>query len=152
MTEHQHKKPEHLSAGALRAVADAFAHARVHGSDDRRHEAERQIEQVRAAIEHHTTDAVWRDLLNRARQAAAHCEHESLLLKFHASECSDGGRAINVGDPSWPSTLAGKAADIYRIWHDQLQPRGFGILARILEYPHGNLGEAGLFLSWAKQA
>jgi len=139
-----------LSAGGLRAVMEAFTNARVHGTDDRRHEAERHIEGVRAAIEHHTDDKVWRELLHRAREAAARAEHESLLLHFPSAQCTDGGRAINIGEKNWPATLTGAAHDIYRIWHDQLQPKGFGIAARILEYPGGNLGEAGLFLTWGQ--
>ncbi|HQT77346.1 MAG TPA: hypothetical protein PLD10_09880, partial [Rhodopila sp.] len=76
-------------------------------------------------------------------------EHEVLLLRFPSAQCSDGGRAINVGSDAWPETLTGEAADLYRVWRDELQPKSFQLKARILDYPGGNLGDAGLILSWA---
>jgi hypothetical protein len=71
-----------------------------------------------------------------------------LLLRFPSELCSDGGRAINVAEPGWPATLRGEAAEIYLHWERELRSRGFGIAARVLEFPGGLLGDIGLFLTW----
>ena len=142
-----------LSAEVFRQLFDAVMHTQVyHEGVDERAAAERRLEEVRAMIEHHTSDRRWRELLLHARHAARIGAVESLLLRFPSGQCTDGGRAINVGDNKWPETLTGASADVYRIWRDELQPKGFDVTARILEYPHGNLGDAGLFLSWKQHA
>jgi hypothetical protein len=57
---------------------------------------------------------------------------------------------INVPDPDWPSSLRGKAADLYERWQDELKPRGFGLSARILEFPGGFPGDVGMTLVWGE--
>ncbi len=99
-------------------------------------------------IDHHVSESLWHGLLNRAREAAARGEHESLLLRFPSELCSDGGRAINVPEPDWPHTLRGEAAEMYRHWLDELHPSGFGLSARILDFPGGMPGDVGLYLTW----
>lgn len=139
-----------FGAGVFRDLVDAFVHVHVLSEGDPQHQAAiRQREAVRAMIERHTTDTAWRERLQRAQEAAQRGEHEVLLLRFPSAQCSDGGRAINVGSDAWPETLTGEAADLYRVWRDELQPKSFQLKARILDYPGGNLGDAGLILSWA---
>jgi hypothetical protein len=101
-------------------------------------------------INHHISDENWRDLMHQARQAAQRGEKEFLLLRFPTQLCSDVGRAINVGEPNWPTTLRGEAAEIYLRWEQALKPHGFGLRARILEFPGGMPGDSGLFLTWAQ--
>lgn len=142
-----------FGAGAFRNLIDAFVN--VHGltEGDPQHQAAlHEREAVRAMIERHTTDPVWRDRLHRAQEAAQRGEHEVLLLRFPSAQCRDGGQAINVGSATWPDTLTGEAADLYRVWQTELQPKSFQLKVRILDYPGGNLGDAGLFLSWAESA
>ena len=90
----------------------------------------------------------WRTLLEHARAAAERGEKDFLLLRFPAALCDDGGRRINAPDPEWPTSLRGKAADIFERWRDELRPVGFGLAARILEFPGGFPGDAGLLLTW----
>lgn len=144
---------ETLSAEVFRQLFDALMHTQVyHEGFDERAATERRLEEVRAMIEHHTSDRRWRELLLHARHAAHFGAVESLLLRFPSGQCTDGGRAINVGDSKWPETLTGAGADVYRIWRDELKPKGFALTAHILDYPHGDLGDAGIFLSWKKDS
>ena len=87
-------------------------------------------------------------LIHLARAAAEHGEREFLLLRFPRGLCADNGRAINVGEADWPASLRGEAAELYLRWKQDLRPLGFGLTARILEFPDGMPGDAGLFLSW----
>lgn len=107
-----------------------------------------QDHKIQEAIEHHVTDDHWRDLLIQARQAAAHGETELLVLRFPAKLCSDSGRAINVPEPDWPATLRGEAAETYLRFERELRPLGFHLIARVLDFPRGFIGDIGLFLHW----
>ena len=107
---------------------------------------------IQEAIEHHITDEHWQDLLNQARYAAAHGETELQVLRFPAKLCSDSGRAINVPEPDWPSTLRGEAAETYLRFERELKPLGFHLIARVLDFPSGFMGDIGLFLHWGGTA
>jgi hypothetical protein len=63
---------------------------------------------------------------------------------------SDGGRAINVREPEWPTTLRGEPAELYQRWGRDLKPQGFYLEARVLEFPDGFPGDIGLFLVWGR--
>lgn len=110
--------------------------------------AELRRRDVRRLIDTHISDRTWRTLVHQAREAAERGETEYLLLRFPNALCSDGGRAVNAPDPSWPRTLRGEAAEVYMRWEEELRPRGFHILARVLEFPDGIPGDIGLFLAW----
>jgi hypothetical protein len=138
-----------MPVGAFRRILDDFARTCGGGGHGA---AEHRIKEARAIIEHHVADPVWRERLNRAREAALTGEREFLLLRFPSAHCTDGGRAINVGETNWPETLTGDAAGLYQAAHNELDSEGFRLTARILEYPHGNPGNAGLFLSWPNDA
>jgi len=138
-----------LSAGAFRTLLQAFGALTVPlVADKTQAAAERRREQVKAMIESHVTDASWRGLMHRAREAAERGEHEYLLLRFRSDACTDCGRAIIEHESGWPKTLTGDAAAIYRHWRDELKACGFDLTARILEFPGEIPGDAGLFLRW----
>jgi len=96
------------------------------------------------------SDETWQGLLHRARQAAEAGEKECLLLRFPNELCTDGGRAIDVAEESWPTTLRGEAAELYLRWERELKRRGFRLSAGVLEYPGGMPGDIGLFLAWGE--
>ena len=96
----------------------------------------------------HISDGSWRHLLHEARTAAEQGLKEFLLLRFPSQVCSDGGRAVNVPDQDWPTTLRGEAAEIYLRWSHDLQPQGFHLSARVVDFPDGMPGDIGLFLVW----
>ena len=138
-----------LSASAFRAlVADHGHEEAARHAAEQREAAERRRARVKELIDHHVGEPAWQAMLHKARQAAQAGESEALLFTFPASLCSDGGRAINVPEPEWPTTLRGEAAEIYLRWHYELRPQGFHLAARILDFPGGLPGDVGLFLMW----
>ncbi len=86
--------------------------------------------------------------MQQARIAASHGETELLILRFPGDLCGDGGRAINVPEPDWPATLRGEAAEAYLRYERELKPLGFHMIARVLDFPGGFIGDVGLFLHW----
>lgn len=138
-----------LDAAAFRDLATDFEHR----EDRERAEARRTITEQRRRrvaelIDQHISDAAWRSLIHQARGAAERGEKEFMLLQFPSQLCSDGGRAINVSEPDWPTTLRGDAAEIFLRWERDLKPHGFHLAARVLDFPDGLPGDIGLFLVW----
>jgi len=82
------------------------------------------------------------------KQAAEAGLNELKVMEFPASFCSDGGRAINNYEETWPDTLQGWAKRAYDFFKAELEPKGFKVKAQILSYPDGNLGTVGIFLRW----
>ncbi|EGY02141.1 CBS domain-containing protein [Nitrospirillum viridazoti Y2] len=119
-------------------------------AEQRKEALVRRQEKVQELIDHHVADHGWHKLLEGAHDAAARGEKEFLLLRFPAELCSDGARAINAPEPDWPRTLRGEAAEIYQRWHHELQPAGFSLTARVLDFPNGFPGDVGLFLVWGE--
>jgi CBS domain-containing protein len=138
-----------LSATDFRhLVADAVS-KKVHQQEAARQaEEEARGSSIKELIDHHVSDDRWRATLHQARQAAERGEREILLLQFPAQLCSDGGRAINVAEPDWPRTLRGEAAETYLRFDHDLRPRGFHLIAKVLNFPGGYIGDIGLFLHW----
>jgi hypothetical protein len=142
---------EELSATSFRKLA-------VHFDEDeaaRREEAHRQLmekhhEEARKMLAARLSDEDWHRMLSEARLAAQRGEEEHLLLRFPGALCSDHGRAVNAPDPSWPTTLRGIAAQVFLRWKNELRDRGFGLHARVVEFPDGVPGDIGLFLAWGK--
>lgn len=124
------------------------------GKQDQKREQQRQAglqqrqQRIGQMVSEHVSDQNWQDILHRARQAAANGEKEFLLLRFPSQLCSDRGRAIDVNEPDWPTTLRGEAAEIYLRWERELKPTGFRIAAQVVDYPGGVPGDVGLFLVW----
>lgn len=139
-----------LRVDDLRGLVEDFHRGEVrHEGEERRLAAERRRQQVESLIDHHIGNASWRNLLQQARQVAERGQTELLLLRFPSQLCSDGGRAINMMEPNWPTTLRGEAAEMYLRWERELKPNGFRLTARVLDYPGGMPGDVGLYLVWA---
>lgn len=147
-----------VTSGASGAPdADSFRHLMTdfhqHKVLDRLEARRRLIEarklKVRDLIDTHLNDALWTALMHAAAEAASQGLKEHLLLRFPGDLCMDGGRAINQGEDDWAITLRGEPAEIYLRWKAELEPRGFGLKARTIEYVEGFPGDIGLFLHWA---
>ena len=138
-----------LSASGFRHLVDDAASKKAHEAESQRHVAEEQHKaKMKELVDHHLSDEHWRGVLNQARVAAEHGEREILLLQFPHELCSDGGRAINVAEPDWPSTLRGEAAETYLRFERDLKPKGFHLIAKVVSFPDGYIGDIGLFLHW----
>ncbi len=141
--------PAPLSAEQFRALVADHAHqAAARHAAQRREAAEARRARVKELIDHHVGDNAWQAMLHKARHAAQEGGSEALIFTFPASLCSDGGRAINVPETDWPTTLRGEAAEVYLRWQHELRPQGFHLAARILDFPGGLPGDVGLFLIW----
>lgn len=127
------------------AVERESREARTRSEYARVEERRRLVEEL---AQTRLSDADWRDLMVRARSAAASGSRELIVLRFPAELCTDGGRAVNAPDPAWPETLRGAPADLYGRWERELKPLGYRLAAQILNFPDGFLGEVGLSIRW----
>jgi CBS domain-containing protein len=144
-------QPDNSSSAAsdFRQLAADFESTEAHRREDLRHSAgEERQHRAEELIGKHISDGSWRHLVHEARTAAEQGLKEFLLLRFPSQVCSDGGRAVNVPDPGWPATLRGEAAEIYSRWSHELQPQGFHLSARVVDFPDGMPGDIGMFLVW----
>jgi hypothetical protein len=73
---------------------------------------------------------------------------EVQVYRFPNSLCTDRGRAINQMEAGWEKTLTGIAKEIYQLWTDYLQPRGYRIRYQTIDFPGGIPGDIGIVLSW----
>lgn len=130
----------------------AAAHERqleLERAELRRAASERRDQRIRELANQRLTDSQWREMLEHAQRSAAAGLSEHLLIRFPSQLCTDGGRAINAPDHTWPATLRGEPLDVYGRWRNELQPRGFRIAAQIVDFPDGLPGDAALFLIWS---
>lgn len=110
----------------------------------------RQSARVTKSIASRFSDGDQTNLLDAMRAAAVRGEGEFLMARFPSAACTDLGRRINSAQPDWGSTLQGRPADIYRFWEKELRPRGFRIVAQVLEFPKGKPGDVGLSIVWGQ--
>jgi hypothetical protein len=137
------------AAADFRRLAADFENKEAHRREDLHHSAgEERQHRAEELIGTHISDESWRHLLHEARTAAERGLKEFQLLRFPSELCRDGGRAVNVPDPGWPATLRGEAAEIYSRWSRDLQPQGFHLSARVVDFPDGMPGDIGMFLVW----
>ena len=83
-------------------------------------------------------------LLHAAERGDNHLQ----VFTFPSELCTDGGRAINNGDPNWPATLVGFAQRAYEFYRAELQPHGYRLRAEIVNFPGGKPGDVAVTLSW----
>jgi len=136
-------------ASQFRNLVAEFAHGQAEQRQEAREVAlEQRRQKIAELIDRHVSDETWRGVLHNAKQAAQSGAKEFMVLRFPSELCSDGGRAINLADPTWPATLKGEAAEVYLRWERDLRPHGFHLSARVLDFPRGMPGDIGLFLNW----
>lgn len=70
------------------------------------------------------------------------------VYRFPNILCTDKGRAINQMEKGWESTLTGIPKEIFQLWTDYLQPRGYRIAYQIIDFPGGVPGDIGITISW----
>ena len=87
-------------------------------------------------------------LMARIEKAAAAGQSELLLGTFPSAWLADKGRAVNSGDPAWPSTLTGIARQFYDAFKRELEPQGYKLRCQIISFPDGMLGDVGAYLDW----
>ena len=127
-------------------------------------EAEKAEEYVRLAA---AADAEKRTLIERLSKPSGKSEEEKIKLastviqravrngltevlvyRFPNTLCTDKGRAINQMEKGWENTLTGIPKEIFQLWTDYLQPRGYRIAYQIIDFPGGMPGDIGVTISW----
>ena len=73
---------------------------------------------------------------------------EVQVYRFPNSLCTDHGRAINQMEKGWERTLTGIPKEIFQLWSDYLQPRGYRIRYQIVDFPGGVPGDISITISW----
>ena len=73
---------------------------------------------------------------------------EVQVYRFPNSLCTDKGRAINQMEKGWEKTLTGIPKEIFQLWSDYLQPRGYRIRYQVIDFPGGMPGDIGVTISW----
>ena len=73
---------------------------------------------------------------------------EVQVYRFPNSLCTDRGRAINQMEKGWEKTLNGIPKEIYQLWRDYLQPRGYRIRYQVVDFPGGVPGDISITISW----
>jgi len=110
--------------------------------------AQARASQIQAMLSEHLDAQVWAKLLERAQAAAIKGESSFELIRFPCDLCSDGGRKIDVAEAGWPTTLRGKAAEVFARWERELRPGGFRLRAQIVEYLEDIPSLIALTLAW----
>jgi CBS domain-containing protein len=144
-------EPGEITAAELKKFVNEYESKKGRASDEARrlgHAARDEL--VKQLLNARYTDPELQHLLAHAREAARRGETGIPALVFPSALCADGGRAINLPDPEWPATLRGKAADFFLRWDKELRPLGFGLTARIVNFPDGFPGDAELALAWGR--
>ncbi|WP_424631491.1 hypothetical protein [Bradyrhizobium sp. SYSU BS000235] len=73
---------------------------------------------------------------------------EVQVYRFPNSLCTDHGRAINQQEAGWEKTLTGIPREIFQLWSDYLQPRGYRIRYQIIDFPGGMPGDISIVIAW----
>ena len=73
---------------------------------------------------------------------------EVQVYRFPNTLCTDHGRAINQMEKGWEKTLTGIPKEIFQLWSDYLQPRGYRIRYQIVDFPGGVPGDISITISW----
>jgi hypothetical protein len=73
---------------------------------------------------------------------------EVQVYRFPNTLCTDRGRAINQMEGGWEKTLTGIPKEIYQLWSDYLQPRGYRVRYQIVDFPGGVPGDIAITISW----
>jgi hypothetical protein len=127
-------------------------------------ESEKATEYMRKAA---AADAEKRALIGRLSKPSGLSEDEKIKLaanviqravnngltevqvyRFPNLLCTDHGRAINQQETGWETTLTGIPKEVYQLWRDYLQPRGYRIRFQIIDFPGGMPGDIGVTLAW----
>ncbi|MFY9956042.1 hypothetical protein [Bradyrhizobium sp.] len=82
------------------------------------------------------------------KRAAQGGNTEVQVYRFSNLLCTDGGLAISQNAAGWEDTLAGAPQEIYRLWSDYLQPRGYQIRYVMLELPASFPENISIVVSW----
>ena len=152
MSEKEYQRPpasEQVSAADLRKrITDKV----IAEAKEKAEKARAQDEAARKAYEDFLERRFTEDdrirTRSRIEKAAEQGLFELEFLKFPSEYLEDHGRRINNGDRDWHEHLCGYAKECYDAYQDLGQPQGYRLVARVLNYPDGMIGDIALVVSW----
>jgi hypothetical protein len=97
---------------------------------------------------HRGRSAVWKQLLRweLAPVSIVGLDRQRVYPMGQASCLSS--RAINQMEKDWEKTLTGIPKEIYQLWRDYLQPRGYRIRYQIVDFPGGVPNDISITITW----
>jgi hypothetical protein len=141
--------PPQISAKELRAK---MAQRQMDEAEKALKRQREQAEELEAFETYFMNSEITEDDRQQIRQRvyrlAEQGQTELMILSFPSEFCADGGRAINNNESDWPTSLTGRAKQVFDLWEQNAKPLGFKLEARVLNYPKGIIGDIGLFVLW----
>ncbi len=133
----------------LRRIAEEQEMARAKEALEKKRKVDDDRQHLREAFMGQEIHPQVLERVSRIVQGAAERgESEVLAVRFPSEYCTDGGRAINNFETSWPETLTGFAKRAHEFFRTELEPKGYKARAQILDFPGGVPGDVGIFLRW----
>lgn len=83
------------------------------------------------------------------RRAVSNGLAEVEVGRFPNTLCTDKGRALNQQEPGWEETLTGLPRELYQFWKKFMEPRGYRLRCRIVDWPDGMPGDFNMTLIWS---
>jgi hypothetical protein len=138
-----------LKPADLAKISDDAEMAELKAALAKKKKADSSLEEMKHAFMARDVASEAPARINAAiKTAAQRGLREIQVLRFPASYCNDGGRAINNFESDWPKSLEGFAKRAHQYFEKELQPLGFKIRAEIVSFPDGMPGDVGMFLKW----
>jgi hypothetical protein len=157
-----------LSVAGMLAERDARRRREKAAEEQLRRKQEEEVTEFKKRLDNFalTQEAV--DLvMDKIKRAFDRGETELMISSFPSSFCTDDGRSIvNAGAPpvvkpdphapkpevpDWIGTLPAGVRVVHDYWKQNMEPGGFKLSARIINFPGGKPGDVGLFFSWPKE-
>ncbi len=162
MSDHQP-----LSVASLFAERDARRHREKQAEEQLRRKQDEELAAFKKRLDEFQLTPEGIELaMGKIRRAFERGETELMFSSFPSSFCTDDGRAVlNAGAPpivkpdknapkpevpDWINTLPKGVRVVYDYWKQNMEPGGFKLSARIINFPGGKPGDVGLFFSWPK--
>lgn len=140
---------EQVPAWALHHHAEEVRYAHLlHDEEERRRQMERDRRAHFEFLVRRFTEKDRQHVKDLIGAAVHQGAFEVEVLRFPGWYLEDRGRAINNGEADWPKSLVGYAKCFYDAYVDLVKPLGYGIKARVLDYPHGMIGDVAIYLTW----
>ncbi len=158
-----------LSVAAMFAERDARRRGEKEAEEQMRHKHDEELAEFKQRLDNFqlTQDAI-NMTMEKIRRAFDREETELMFASFPSDFCSDDGRAIiNAGAPpiakpdknapkpdvpAWIETLPKGVRTVYDYWKKNMEPGGFRLSARIINFLGGKPGDVGLFFSRPKDS
>jgi hypothetical protein len=161
--------PDHkpLSVAAMFAERDARRRREKEAEEQMRRKQDEELAAFKQRLDDFklTQEAIDQNM-EKIKRAFDRGDTELMFASFPSSFCTDDARAIiNAGAPpivkpdknapkpelpEWILTLPKGVRAVYDYWKQHMEPGGFKLSARIINFPGGKPGDVGLFFSWPK--